>query len=151
MRPVLEEMVATRRISAKDAARDPRRHSLRSALRGSEIRLLDKSQVPLRLIPGDTIILASDGFDTLSHRAVIRLLRPGNAIVASKMVERLLTAVRSKRAHNQDNATVAYYNFGDLDVARWSHHRGGWQNWPWLILFAGVLCAVGYGLYVSTP
>ena len=150
MRPVLAEMVATGRLLAKDAARDPRRHSLRSALKGSEIRLIDTSPAPLRLLPGDTIILASDGFETLSNRAIVKLLRPARA-TASKMVDRSLAAIRAARIRNQDNATVIFYSFGDIDDLVRSHRWGnGWRNLRWLALGV-VLCAIGYGLYLSTP
>jgi PPM family protein phosphatase len=147
MRPVLAEMVAAGRLSAKEAAQDPRRHSLRSALKGSEIRLIDNSPAPVRLIPGDSVILASDGFETLSTRAVTKLLRRGTAGAPTGMVERLIAAIRAARARNQDNATVIFYHFADInDVA----HKNARRGMLWLLLAAALLFAGVYGLYIST-
>jgi protein phosphatase len=149
MRPVLAEMVKTGRLSAKEAAQDPRRHSLRSALRGSEIRLIDHSADPVRLIPGDSVILASDGFDTLSARAVTKLLRHGAAEAPTHTVERLLNAIRAARARNQDNVTIIYYHLSAIDGIA-PEPRHGWRRLPGMVLAALLLLAVGYGLYMST-
>ena len=149
MRPVLAQMVKTGRLSATDAARDPRRHSLRSALRGSEIRLIDNSPEPIRLMPGDSVILASDGFETLSNRAVTRLLRREIAAPPAKTVGRLLDAIQAARARNQDNTTIIIYHFGAADGVHERPPSTGWRRLLAFVLPAAFLLAVVYGLYLS--
>ncbi len=63
--PELDRLAKAGRISEEDARRDPRRHMLRSAVTGDEIDLVDLSMRPLQVEPGDYIILASDGLQTL--------------------------------------------------------------------------------------
>ena len=158
MRPVLAEMVAAGRLSAKEAAQDPRRHSLRSALRGNEIRLIDTSPEPVLLMPDDALILASDGFESLSSRSVCKILRRQIRLSPTRIVERLLTAIRAARAPNQDNATVIFYCFtqrndfgrerNDFPSAR--QRTGGMRVYFWLALGAALLCALVYGFQIST-
>jgi serine/threonine protein phosphatase PrpC len=147
MRPVLAGMVAAGRLSKREAAQDPRRHSLRSALKGSEIRLVDNSSDPVRLQLGDCVILASDGFDTLSLRAVTKVLRRGRAESSAGTVERLFEAIRATRARNQDNATVIFYRFAPIDGdAQENPGSSRWHGLLWIVLTAAMLFAVVYGL-----
>ena len=63
MAPVLADLVAAGRMTEEEAARDSRRHSLRSAVMGDDILLIDVSSQPVAVKKGDRLILASDGFD----------------------------------------------------------------------------------------
>jgi serine/threonine protein phosphatase PrpC len=148
MRPVLAEMVAAGRLSPKAAALDPRRNSLRSALRGGEIRLVDNSPAPLFLMPGDAVILASDGCETLSTRKVVRLLRHRAGTPAVILVERLLTAIRAARLRNQDNATLVYYQPNDMALPKPGPSRG--RAAFWIALATVLLAVIAYGLQIST-
>src|SRR5215475_4572782 len=65
MREILDGMVKAGRLSAEDAARDPQRNALRSAVSGDRIDLIDAPEAACALEPGDVVLLASDGIDTL--------------------------------------------------------------------------------------
>jgi serine/threonine protein phosphatase PrpC len=150
MRPVLAEMIAAGRLSAKTAALDPRRHSLRSALTGQEIPLIDHSQAPLPLRSGDAVILASDGLETLSSQTVAKILRRQTGTGPARTVEGLLDALQSARASSQDNATLIVYSPASPDGARQSYSGSDTRRFvPWLVLAAGLLLALAYGLQLG--
>jgi serine/threonine protein phosphatase PrpC len=147
MRPVFAEMIAAGRLSAKTAALDPRRHSLRSALVGGEIRLVDHSPGPLPLRPGDAVILASDGLETLSTRTIAKILRRQAGMAPTGIVECLLDAVRSARARAQDNTTMIVYRFARSDAAGPSKSSPEMGRFLlWFVLAAAVLFALAYGV-----
>jgi protein phosphatase len=150
MRAVLRKMVTAGRLSASAAAQDPRRAMLRSSLRGAKIRLIDVSPEPLPLIPGDAVILASDGLETLSSRAIGRILRRAAALNPPGIVDRLLSAIRSLRARQQDNVTIVCYRFGH---ERRGTKRGRKLGWAicLLILAPVVFLATVYGLKALFP
>jgi serine/threonine protein phosphatase PrpC len=150
MRPVIAASVAAGRVSAKAAAQDPRRNSLRSALKGGEIRLIDNSREPIHLRPGDGVLLASDGLETLSDRTIVKLLRRGSRVAPARIVERLLTAIGASGTRNQDNTTVIFYRFAPSgDVGQGSEISGG-RLFLYLVLAAVLLSAVVYGLHISS-
>ena len=109
MRPVLSELVAQGRMTAEEAARDPRRHMLRSALTGEDLRLVNTSPNALVLKERDRVILASDGLDTLSLRAIVSVLKRTARSNPASTVEGLLKATRRVGKKNQDNTTVIFY------------------------------------------
>ncbi|MFK7914713.1 MAG: PP2C family serine/threonine-protein phosphatase [Pseudomonadales bacterium] len=82
------------------------RNSLRSALMGEDIPLVDVSSQPLRLEAGDVLLLASDGLDTLPDETICELLSQARDQSTEAVVQQLLEAVEQKRAPDQDNATV---------------------------------------------
>jgi serine/threonine protein phosphatase PrpC len=150
MRPVLAEMIATGRLSARTAALDPRRNSLRSALVGQEIRLIDHPAVPLPLRSGDAVILASDGLETLKHRAIAKILRRQAAMPPVRIVECLLDAVLAARARSQDNTTMIIYRFASPDArARPGPRPDSWRFRLWLVLAAVLLLAAAYGMQIA--
>jgi serine/threonine protein phosphatase PrpC len=152
MRSVLRKMVAAGRVSARAASQDPRRSMLRSALRGGEIRLIDGSPVPLPLIPGDLVILASDGLETLKSRAIVRVLKRAAALDPALVVDRLLSAVRAARTPHQDNVTIIFYRFADSSNARPAKPGANLgRGLLWLVLAGVLLWAAAYGLKGVLP
>jgi protein phosphatase len=112
MRPVLSKMVATGRVSVRTAAQDPRRNALRSALSGGEVPFIDSPPIPLVMVRGDGVILASDGLETLGSRAIASVLKGGNRSKPGAVVEALLKATRAVRKPHQDNTSVIFYRYG---------------------------------------
>ena len=72
--PELDYLVAKGRLTEAEALRDPRRHMLRSAVTGDEIDMIDLTRVPFELVPGDVVVLASDGVDTLEPEDLSRIV-----------------------------------------------------------------------------
>lgn len=104
--PELDRLAAAGRITEDEARRDPRRHMLRSAVTGDELDLVDLSRRPLAVEPGDYIILASDGLQTLEASEIERVVAAYASDGASAVANALIRAVEAMKDPHQDNATV---------------------------------------------
>ena len=109
MAPVFEDMVAAGRITAEEAASDPNRHGLRSALTGGELRFIDLASQPIPLRPEDRIILASDGILTLSEAQIVARLHDADQENLESLVDGILAAVEAEERPEQDNTTVMLF------------------------------------------
>ncbi len=106
MAPMLDRLVANGRLTEEEARRDPRRHMLRSAVTGEEIDLIDHSQQALALEPGDYIVLASDGVETLEVDDIARIIQGYANDGPEAVAGAIIRAVEALREPHQDNATV---------------------------------------------
>jgi len=104
--PELDRLASMGAITEDEAKRDPRRHMLRSAVTGEEIDLVDLSARPLRVEPGDYIILASDGLQTLEPAEIERIVTAYADDGAMAVANALIRAVEALKDPHQDNATV---------------------------------------------
>ncbi|MGF1612716.1 MAG: SUMF1/EgtB/PvdO family nonheme iron enzyme [Gammaproteobacteria bacterium] len=80
------------------------RNMLMSAITGEEIAEIDCPEKPLQLRPGDRLILASDGLDTLSRGQITQFCAWSKS--AKDCVGSLLKAVEDGGRPRQDNTTV---------------------------------------------
>ena len=87
------------------------RNMLMSALTGDEIADIDCPDNALDLQPGDRIVIASDGLDTLSHGKLATYVE--KASNAKECVDSLLKAVQDARMPRQDNTTVIVVLVGE--------------------------------------
>jgi protein phosphatase len=104
--PELDRLAAAGRISEEQARSDPRRHMLRSAVTGEELELVDVSRKPLPLEPGDYVILASDGLQTLEAEEIVRIIDAFAQAGPQAVADALIREVDMLREEHQDNATV---------------------------------------------
>ncbi len=109
MAPVLADLVATGRMTAEEAAQDPSRHSLRSAVMGDAIHLIDVSSQPVAVQKGDRVLLASDGLMTLSDQAIAAILKETQDAPLEDSAAALIQAVEAAEHPHQDNTTVLLY------------------------------------------
>ena len=109
MVPVLADLVATGRMTAEEAAQDPSRHSLRSAVMGDAIHLIDVSSQPVAVQQGDRVVLASDGLMTLSEQEIAAILQETQDALLEDRVAALIQAVEAAEHPQQDNTTVLLY------------------------------------------
>ena len=110
MAPVLADLVATGRMTAEEAARDPSRHSLRSAVMGDDIHLVDVSSQPVAVKQGDRLLLASDGLMTLSDQEIAAILKETRDSSLEDSAAALIQAVEDAEHPHQDNTTVLLYS-----------------------------------------
>lgn len=105
MLPVLQKMVTEGEITAEQAATDPKRNALRSAVMGDNIPLVDLPKRPFDLRNGDIIVLCSDGVDSIKSLSSIEAVvtAQDNAENASKS---LVEAVKAVGRPRQDNTSV---------------------------------------------
>src|SRR5210317_434552 len=80
------------------------RNMLMSAMTGDEISSIDVTETPVKLKPGDRVIVASDGLDTLGDGAIIQYSSWSST--AKECVYALLKAVEDANKVNQDNTTL---------------------------------------------
>jgi PPM family protein phosphatase len=101
----LAEQVQAGQITEEQARTDPGRHTLLSALIGESIYDVDDPP-PVELMPGDVLIAATDGIETLTHEEIAAVATSLHAQDAAALADGLLLAVQSKQFPKQDNTTV---------------------------------------------
>ena len=106
MAPMLDQLVARGDLSPFEARNHPHRHALRSAITGYEVDMTDIPAAPTTLLPGDWVVLASDGIDTLGEDGILEILMLFSEASAEKMAAALLDAVTMRDAPFQDNTTL---------------------------------------------
>jgi serine/threonine protein phosphatase PrpC len=104
--PMLDSLVAEGQMTPEEAAVDPRRHYLRSAVTGDELDLVDASREPLPLAAGDIVLLASDGVLTLTDSEIAELLNRHQGRAPGDIADALVHAVLQAGDPHQDNTTV---------------------------------------------
>jgi PPM family protein phosphatase len=102
----LDALAAEGHISRVEAAADPRRHMLRSAVIGEDLELIDLPARPLPLEPGDCVVIASDGILTLEENEVERTVTAYAGDGAEAVAAALIRAVEHIRDPFQDNTTI---------------------------------------------
>ncbi|MEO1027879.1 MAG: protein phosphatase 2C domain-containing protein [Pseudomonadota bacterium] len=105
--PVLDFMAQNGEISEEEAAYDPRRNQLRSALSGREIALIDHSEAPVPLKSGDHVLLASDGLLGLPDHEIVATLQSNDGPAA--ICAQLLGQLRETVPSGLDNSTAIVY------------------------------------------
>ncbi len=109
MAPVLADLVAKGGMTEEDAARDPRRHALRSAVMGDDIHLIDVSSQPVAVEKGDRLLLASDGLLTLEEQEIAAILKKTQDAPLEDSAAALIQAVEAAEHPHQDNTTLLLY------------------------------------------
>jgi len=105
-RTVLYEKVKRGELTVEEARQSPHKNTLLSALAGGPIAMLEIHNVPMRVKPGDCIVVATNGVLTLNHAAVASALNQLLDQKPKQIAALLLKAVEMKGLPNQDNATA---------------------------------------------
>jgi PPM family protein phosphatase len=116
MLPVLEKLVIEGQITRQELASHPQRNSLRSALTGEKLGLIDTSPEPYPLLKDDIVICASDGLLTLGEGETTSILMSIRDQAAAEICDSLIAAVKAKARPKQDNVSI--------QVLRIHSHRG---------------------------
>jgi serine/threonine protein phosphatase PrpC len=96
MVPQIEALVERGIITAEEAAAHPARHTLREAVMGRPLTLIDEGRRPLA--PGDRLLVCSDGVMSLESTGILRAVHGP--------VGGLIDAVLAVGEPRQDNVTV---------------------------------------------
>jgi len=96
MVPQIEALVARGIITAEEAAQHPGRHTLREAVMGHPLTLIDEGR--RAIAPGDRLLVCSDGVLTLEDADIVG--------AANESAQGLIDAVLAVGAPRQDNVTV---------------------------------------------
>ena len=109
MRPVYADLVRSGRMTESQAATNPNRSALRSALTGENPSIIDQSKKPITILPGDQLILASDGLDVLNPKRISEMLIGCSERTPLSAVGAILDAISNMCNPHQDNVTVVLY------------------------------------------
>jgi serine/threonine protein phosphatase PrpC len=96
MAPQIDALVARGMLTAEEAEHHPGRHTLREAVMGEPLTLIDKGS--RKLGPGDRLLLCSDGVQSLTAEQI--------ATASSRPASGLVEAVLAAAKDHQDNITV---------------------------------------------
>jgi protein phosphatase len=96
MAPQIDALLRRGLLTVEEAQSHPARHTLREAVMGEKLTLIDRGS--RRLGPDARLLLCSDGVQSLSEAAI--------ALQASKPARLLVEAVLAVAAAHQDNITV---------------------------------------------
>ena len=96
MAPQIDALVARGMLTAEEAEHHPGRHTLREAVMGEPLTLIDKGS--RRLGPDDRLLLCSDGVQSLKNEQILAQ--------AALPADRLIEAVLAAASEHQDNITV---------------------------------------------
>ncbi|MFC2613523.1 MAG: PP2C family protein-serine/threonine phosphatase [Eikenella corrodens] len=99
----LKRMIAAGEISSEAAERHPARHAVTSAVMGKDIAHIDCASGTLA--PGELLLLASDGVQTLSDEEIGQALAAASDSLEDK-VNALLAVVQAKQYPHQDNTSL---------------------------------------------
>lgn len=102
----LERMAEAGSISREEALTHPSRHSLTSALMGKEVPLVDLREECFPLLPGDRLLVASDGVGPYLDSLGPAGMRYLSLLSAEELVCSVLDGISRDGAPNQDNATL---------------------------------------------
>jgi len=108
----LADKVRAGLMTEAEAREDPTRHTLMSALIGERIYEVDDPE-PVDLAPGDFLVAATDGLNTLTDEEIADLLAANSADGAAAVADALLEAVTAKQLPKQDNTTVVVVRVPD--------------------------------------
>jgi protein phosphatase len=103
---LLDKQAAASLITYEEAHNSPNRHSLRSALTGGSIAISDIAHTPQSVLPGDWVIVASDGLDTLTGDEIATAVGNASTGTPADLTRNLLDQVGRKAVPNQDNTSV---------------------------------------------
>ncbi len=99
----LDERAAGGSLSFDKAQSDPQRKAVTSFLGMGELKHVDRTLYPIALLPGDQVVLMTDGvYNTLSDEEILQSLSAGAVEGAAKLEQ----AVLQKHAPSQDNFTA---------------------------------------------
>lgn len=93
-------------ISLEQAQTHPQKNAITSAIMGIDIKHIDAPKAPFKLLPGDWVILASDGILTLSEDNIASLITANKHLGTKVVIKELLDKITREKKSNQDNATI---------------------------------------------
>ena len=106
-------MVKTGLMDEEAGRNHPDRNSLTSVLTGSDIAKIDCPSSSIALMPGDIVIVATDGLQYLQNTQIANLLAVHGEQSSAAIADKLLSALMELDAPDQDNASFAVVKIGE--------------------------------------
>ena len=103
--PQIDQMADEGLIERDVAENHPDRNCLTSVLIGDTIDKIDCPEEPMKLLPGDIIIAASDGLQAISDHDIERIIKRNRDLPSAQLAEELLHKLLETDDPNQDNVS----------------------------------------------
>lgn len=103
----IDEMVKNGKLSACEAEDHPDRSVLTSALTGSRISKIDLANESVKLVPGDVLIVASDGLQYLSQQEIIETVEQFLGAPSQTIAREFESAIQRLDHEEQDNVSMS--------------------------------------------
>lgn len=116
----IDRLHASGLIDSETACNHPDRHCLTSVLMGDAIAKMDYSEAPIRLQPGDVVLVASDGLQSLEESEIKAIVRANCHRTSANIVAALVGAIEALDDPDQDNVAVCairILNYADTNVS----------------------------------
>ncbi len=117
MAPQIDMMVKVGAMTEEVGRNHPDRNTLTSAIAGIDIDKIDCPDDATTVLPGDIIIVASDGLQFLSNDQIAQILNDNKSKRSSKISHALLAAVDALADPDQDNTAFTVIKLGERQVA----------------------------------
>lgn len=114
MVPVLQALAQSGEISFEQAMTSRERNALRSVMDGGEIPLMDVSRVQLSFEKGDTLLVATDGLETISQDEVSAILTDMSHASSSEVLASVLAAIQGSDRTGRDNVALSVVKAQDV-------------------------------------
>jgi serine/threonine protein phosphatase PrpC len=105
MAALLDEQAEQGEISQEEALSSPERSQLLEAVLGENIEMLDAPEQAMDMQEGDTLLLASDGVETLTDVYIQQFVSTAG-LSAEALTHNMLEAIEGAGRPRQDNATL---------------------------------------------
>ena len=113
MAPQIDMMVKVGAMTEEAGRNHPDRNTLTSAIAGVAIDKIDCPDKPTKVLPGDIVIVASDGLQYLTNDQIIAILREKRTSRSMDIAEALYAALRERDDPDQDNAAFTVIKLGN--------------------------------------
>lgn len=114
----LQEMVANGQMSLEEARMQPQKEALISYLGIGGLELIDMNVQPFEMLPGDTVLLCSDGITkTLGDDQIREIILSPTSSMEKKAETLVLAAVRGN-TRSQDNTSVALVQYDMKSISK---------------------------------
>lgn len=106
MGPAIDQMAKSGIISKEEALVHPDRNVLTSAMNGSTPDLIDAENGPIELMPGDIVVLSSDGLQKIYGEKLTQVLNMAQGSHPMYVTASLLNSVLNLGDTDQDNVSL---------------------------------------------
>lgn len=104
--PQIDWMVRNGQMDAEFGRTHPDRNCLTSVLMGGAVERIDCPDAPFLLEPGDVVLMASDGLQTLDEAAIAEVLRRHKGARSEVLAQELIDEVGRQGDPDQDNVSL---------------------------------------------
>ncbi|MCB2137514.1 MAG: serine/threonine-protein phosphatase [Rhodobacteraceae bacterium] len=105
--PQIDMMVKSGMLDPEAGRQHPDRNCLTSVLMGTDIPKIDCDKPPVKLQPGNIVIVSSDGLQFLSDDQIQDIVKTHRHAKSSELVDALMQAVEDLDDPDQDNISFA--------------------------------------------